>query len=141
MASRQPHHRNCRWGSLPFAGQSIRQRFIVVLILLAAWVQVACDPVWPANRNQDGRTSNGPIATQLTPIIHVVESNVSVPTVIARVGCIDSRAWEPIEISSGMLGSDQDRAVGHELSDDLAVDGFDFASHLTLVNLNVRLQI
>lgn len=122
-------------------GRSFWQRSVTVLLLLAILAQVASVAITVSTENRNSQKVKREVASQLIASDHAVESNIAVPTVIARVGCIDSRACEPNENASEILVGERGRAPRFELSDKLALDGCTSASHRTLVNLNVRLQI
>lgn len=126
-------------------GRSFWQRSVTVMLLLAILAQVASVAITVSTENRNSQKVKREFASQLIATDHAtdnaVESNIAVPTVIARVGCIDSRACEPNENASEILVGERGRAPRFELSDKLALDGCTSASHRTLVNLNVRLQI
>jgi hypothetical protein len=122
-------------------GRSYGQRIVTTLILLVALVQFAPIGIGAFAGSHDAGNINGGVASELTAATHAIESHIASPTVIARVGCIDSRAWETLPIVSGLLNGARNTRHNMPWCDDLASSACAPDRRLTLVNLNVRLQI
>ncbi len=117
------------------------QLIVTTLILLVALIQFAPFGIGALAGTYDAGKANGGVATELTAATHAIESHIASPTVIARVGCIDSRAWETNPIVSGLQVAERSTPHNIRWCDDLASSAGTPDGRLTLVNLNVRLQI
>ncbi len=114
---------------------------LTTLILLVALLQFAPFGIGAFSGSHHAGNTNGGVASELTAATHAIEPHIASPTVIARVGCIDSRAWETNPIVSGLQVAGRSTLPSRSWRDDLTSSACAPDARLTLVNLNVRLQI
>lgn len=114
-------------------GRSSLRLFLTGWVLLAVLLNVNPSGLQGFGHCEDAAVSS--VDTRAT------QSSILVPTAVARVGWIDSRDWETTETGPDHWVCDQDRLRESNGKDRLTRLSFEIASHHTLMDLNVRLQI